>query len=82
MLAPGRSPARSEGTTMQKYTVKKRYSATMQRGAPSGNMNIVFEKGDTVDLEDDVAAFVKRDCPGVIVRAQGVKKNARKPSKK
>ncbi len=60
----------------KRYKFKDRYGATIQRAGR--NEVLFFSKGDVAELDDDVADFIKRDCPNVIVRAQGVKKNAEK----
>jgi len=59
---------------MPKYRFKERYGATYQTGGR--NVPLHFEKGDSADLDVDVADFINRDCPGVMVRAKGTAKKA------
>jgi hypothetical protein len=59
---------------MPKYTAKGNYRSTLQRDGR--NEQIQVDKGKTVELDEDVAEFIKRDCPGILVRAKGTTKTA------
>ena len=52
------------------------YRAVLQR---AGRLETVaYTKGQEVDLDDDVADFITRDCPGIMTRAKGTTRKARK----
>lgn len=65
---------------MAKYRAKGRYAATFTRNG--SNEAISFAQGDEVELDDEQAAYVKRDCPKILVRAQGTTSAARKRASK
>lgn len=65
---------------MTKYRAKGRYSAVLTRNG--SNEAIAFDKGATIDLDDEQAAYVKRDCPGILVRAKGTSAAAKKAAAK
>ncbi len=57
-----------------RYRFKDRYGATFQRNG--SNETLFFSKGDEAELDDEVAEFINRDCPSILVRAKGTAKNA------
>jgi len=59
---------------MAKYKTKAGYRSVFQRNGT--NETIVIGEGETVDLDDELAGFINRDCPGVLVRAKGTAKKA------
>ncbi len=65
---------------MAKYKVKHDYKATFMRGG--ANEYILIPAGKVVELDDDLAAFIKRDAPKELVRAQGTSAKAKKKAAK